>query len=238
MRKTAAPPLRKETETLLKQLNAYLAKANVDWAVCGGHAVDLFAGQSTREHKDVDVAVFWDQRDRQLSYVLQGPWRIFEPECGLLREVTCAEDDFQRNDNLWCILRRSSAYQIECDHANYYRIAASRRRQDTLDFIEFLFNKRHAGQFVYKRDESIRCRGAIRQNAAGIPYLAPELVLLYKSGFVKLLDSDLPSDGETVQNVRHDFMAVLPLLENHRKRWLAQALFKAYPNGHEWIGFL
>ena len=68
--------------------------AGVDWAVCGGYAIDLIAGCRTRNHADLDAAVFQDQRGRLLAYLLGGNWRIFEADTGLMgrcrRDFTAA----------------------------------------------------------------------------------------------------------------------------------------------------
>lgn len=220
------------------ELFEYLSGAKIDWAVCGGSAIDLFAGRETREHKDLDVAVFWDQRERLLKYLLQGNWRIFEPENGLLREVTSLNDDFQRNDNLWCIAKSSSAYRIVLEHDNFFSITTSRKHQDCFDFVEFLFNRRSGNQFLYKRNHSIQHARPILHDTSGIPYLAPELVLLYKSIFVRYTNSSSPSDMDMVSCYRHDFHTALHLLDNCQKQWLTTALKLSYPSGHEWLDLL
>jgi len=219
-------------------LFSYLSNANIDWAICGGDAIDMFVGHKTRDHKDIDIAVFWDQRDRLLTYLLQGEWRIFEPENGLLREVTCIDDDFKRSDNLWCISKRTTAYEITSKYNNFFHITTSRKHQDSLDFMEFLFNKRVDNQFVYKRNSNIKHDNAILHDNSGIPYLAPELVLLYKSIFVRYIDSNLPSEEDMVNCYRHDFNVTFPLLNSKQKLWLASALKSTYPKGHEWLDIL
>lgn len=213
----------------------YLSKADIDWAFCGGIAIDIFVGHQTRNHKDLDIAVFWDQRTQLLEYLLNsGCWRIFEPENGLLREITCLENDFMRNDNLWCISRDSTAYRIELMHDNFYDITTTRKHQDSLDFIEFLFNKRIGNEFLYKRDNTIRHTDPILSDPFGYPYLSPEIVLLYKSVFVRYLNSTLPSDVDMVNDYRHDFDAAFPLLDALQKDWLKVTLATVYPEGHEW----
>ena len=219
-------------------LFSYLFNANIDWAVCGGYAIDIFVGHKTRDHKDIDIAVFWDQRDNLLGYLLQRDWRIFEPEGGLLREVTCLDDDLKRNDNLWCISRETTAYQIDPKQDNFFYITTLRKHQDSLDFIEFLFNKRVEDQFIYKRNPNIRHDKAILHDNSGIPYLAPEIVLLYKSIFVRYIDSPLSCDIDMVNCYRHDFEVAFPLLDKKQKQWLASALNLSYPNGHEWLSFI
>lgn len=45
-------------------------ESGADWALCGDSAIDLFAGKQTRLHKDIDVAVFWEDRERLIRYFL------------------------------------------------------------------------------------------------------------------------------------------------------------------------
>lgn len=219
---------------MLAQLFTYLSKADIDWAVCGGAAINMFIGRQTRDHKDVDVAVFWDQRKRLVACLLRGGWRLFEPERGLLREISCLNDDFICNDALWCITKTSAAYKIEREYGDYYGITALRKHQDVLDFMELLFNRRDGNRLVYKRNAGISHDGAILHDSAAIPYLAPEVVLLYQSVFTRYAGSDLPSEVETVKNCRHDFEAAAPLLDARQRHWLAEALQTAYPDGHVW----
>lgn len=111
---------------LLSSLSSYLSKVPIRWAVCGGSAIDLFLGRQSRSHKDLDVSIFWDQRQVLLIYLLQeGSFRIFEPEEGLLREITSLEEDFQRNDNLWCIQKGSDAYQITPVKEGHYAVSTA-----------------------------------------------------------------------------------------------------------------
>lgn len=59
-------------------------------------------------------------------------------------------------------------------------------------------------------------------SADGVPFLAPEVQLFYKA------KAPLPKDEE-------DFDAVLPVLPEERRRWLVDAITKAYgPRPHPW----
>lgn len=62
---------------------------------------------------------------------------------------------------------------------------------------------------------------AIVQTGAGIPVLAPEVVLLYKSG--------LPRDVDEAE-----FANVAPLLPPHSRAWLRQAIERGNP-AHHWL---
>jgi hypothetical protein len=74
-----------------------------------------------------------------------------------------------------------------------------------------------------RRDESIRrpYPEIVGVTADGVPYLVPEVCLLFKAKAVR--DKD-----------RADFDATLPRLSPAQRRWLHDALVTVHP-GHEWI---
>jgi hypothetical protein len=80
--------------------------------------------------------------------------------------------------------------------------------------------------WICRRDPSIRRPGSevIAHTADGIPYQQPEIALLFKAKAVR------PKDEA-------DFAAMLPLLEDSRRRWLAEALELVHP-GHAWLAAL
>ena len=49
---------------LIVQLKALMQKTGLEYALCGGHAIDLFIGKKTRPHKDIDVVIFLEDRDK------------------------------------------------------------------------------------------------------------------------------------------------------------------------------
>ena len=57
----------------------------------------------------------------------------------------------------------------------------------------------------------------------GIPYLAPELCLLYKS-------TDTEREG-----YRQDFELAYEKMDASRREWLRNALVRAFPEGHKWL---
>jgi hypothetical protein len=62
----------------------------------------------------------------------------------------------------------------------------------------------------------------IERDPTGIPYLAPEIVLLFKAKHA--------ARGKDAA----DFARALPLLDGQRREWLADALRVVHP-GHDWI---
>lgn len=213
-------------------------KLNINWAICGGDAIDLFVGEQTRNHKDLDVAVFWEDRKQIIEYMLQHKWRVFEPDNGRLREITNNSNDLMKEDNLWCLTPNCKSYDIKHLEHNFYDIQPLMNNQETLDFIEFLFNKKDNHYFYYKRNHQIKLQleQAILYSKNEIPFLAPEMVLLYKSIFIRFLDK--LEHQEMVNNYRHDFHVAIKKFTQNQINWLYQALKASYPNGHEWIDAL
>lgn len=218
---------------MLDELKNIMDSIGVKWAVCGGDAIDLFVGQQTRAHKDIDVAVFWEDREQIISAFLQEGWRVFEPDRGLLREITSLKEDLRTEDNLWCIWPESDSYQIRQKRDNFYEITTERKQQDVLDYIEVLFNREQNGRFIYKRNPAISLTPYLYYDANGIPYLAPEMVLLYKSIFVRFVER--PEYQDMVENYRHDFTVAVERFDGTQKKWLKEALTTCYPAGHEWL---
>ena len=110
------------------------------------------------------------------------------------------------------------------DEAGIYYINFRNTGQTKLDFIEFLFNSRNDTDFIYARNNEIKraLDKAILKNE-GIPYLAPEVCLLYKS-------TDIIREG-----YQSDFDKAIVKMTDEQKDWLNDALIKTYPEGHEWI---
>lgn len=41
-----------------QSITSLMAGFNKTWGIAGGWAIDLFIGKETREHKDIEIAVF------------------------------------------------------------------------------------------------------------------------------------------------------------------------------------
>ena len=85
---------------------------------------------------------------------------------------------------------------------------------------------RQVGRWICRRDESLRLSydAIIERTADGIPYLVPELVLLFKAKAARSKD-------------QADFDGVLPLLSRVRRDALGGWLERVHP-GHPWLAEL
>ncbi len=210
---------------LLINLSNYMREMQIDYAVCGGSAIDLFIGRKTRPHKDLDVAVFWDDRDKIVQHMLNEGWLVFEP-CGreYLHKIVSIDNQKRIKSNIWCVRPDNSHYRFEEREADMFSVEFDGTEQLELDFIEFLFNKRDENDFLFARNTNIKRKlsDSIHKTDE-IPFLAPELVLLYKSTAFSNPD------------YQKDFENTVPLLSNDSKQWLRNALLISFPDGHEWI---
>ncbi len=92
-----------------------------------------------------------------------------------------------------------------------------------LNFLEFLFNGKKDGDLLYARNEAIK--QALEEAVLyrdGIPYLSPEMCLLYKS-------TDTEREG-----YQDDYDRAMAVMDRRQKRWLNDALTVMYPQGHKW----
>ena len=165
------------------------------WWIGGGHALDLHLGRSWREHGDSDVGVL-RQDGAALRELLAG-WDVHVAAAGRLSPwaggtlLAAASQN-----NLWC---RESADRPWC--------------------LDVTVGEGDDECWVYRRDPTVRVRWdeAVLRSEAGIPYLAPELQLLFKSRDVRPKD-DL------------DAREVIPELTEDRRRRLRALL----PADHSW----
>jgi hypothetical protein len=83
-----------------------------------------------------------------------------------------------------------------------------------------------ASSWICRRDDTIRLpyRDIIHHTRDGIPYLAPELVLLFKAKHAR-------------RKNQADFDATIPHLTPAQRATLAGLLARAHP-GHSWLGEL
>jgi hypothetical protein len=65
----------------LAELDQSLPRNDVDYWLFGGWAVDFHAGRVTREHGDIDIAIWSDDRERVATLLLDRGW-VHRPEVG------------------------------------------------------------------------------------------------------------------------------------------------------------
>lgn len=166
------------------------------WFICGGWALDLFLGKQTRAHHDIDIGLF---RADQLHL----------------------QTHFDTHHLFW--IENGEKRPWETGH--YLQLPIHELRLDVNDGeMEFVLNEGSATHWIYRRNPAISLplEQAILSTPEGIPYLAPEIVLLYKSTHLS------PKNQQ-------DFDSVINHLSTAQKQWL-QGSLRLGGNGHVWLG--
>jgi len=213
---------------LIKQLSNFVANIGIDYAVCGGHAIDLFLSRKTRPHKDLDAVIFWEDRDKLVRHMLNKGWGVYEP-CGTayLHKINDIADQMRVKSNIWCVRPTNPHYQFTEQEKDMYAVDFDNSEQMELDYIEFLFNTRKDGSFLFSRNHDIKLSlNKAIFHADGIPCLTPEVVLLYKSNSTDHIENQL------------DFDNAVESLDDEQQLWLKNALSVMFPNGHKWLDAL
>lgn len=184
-------------EAVANELNAF----GCPWYISSGWALDLFLGRVTRVHHDVDVVVARAYQLALQEHLTARGWKLMTPIQGRLEA--------------WPAHMR---LELPRHQVHAHRHGA---------FIDFLLSDIERGLWRYRRAPAIlRTAERMCLYADGrIPFLAPELVLLFKSKNT--------SDKERRQD-QADFEKVYVHLESERRAWLRWALLATDPE-HAWI---
>ena len=168
------------------------------WWIAGGWAIDLWLGRQTREHVDLDVAAL---RGNQRIF-----WRRLE---GWDLHLGTAPDVVEPWPAPGTV--PPSRHAVWCRQAPTSEWA-----------FEMLLNDSNGTDWLFRRDHSVRLPLAQigTTTSDGIPYLVPEIVLLYKAKNVR-------------ENDERDFEKALPTLSAEQKAWMRQALDVVHPD-HPW----
>lgn len=134
-----------------------LAGVVATWYVAGGWAVDLHLGRVSREHEDLEIAVPVSEFDQ------------------VRRALAGFEFDVVGAGRRWPV-DEAAAFRLL--HQTWAREPATGRyRVD-------VFREPHDGDtWICRRNPSLRLPygRVVRRTADGVPYLAPEIVLLFKA---------------------------------------------------------
>ncbi|MEK5645779.1 hypothetical protein BK138_35530 [Paenibacillus rhizosphaerae] len=215
-------------ESIISHALLFLANQGFDWYVCGGGAIDAFLGKQTRIHKDLDIAVFWEDRNSVITLMLAEGWRVFEA-CGggIIHELFEVQQSPEKR-NLFCFTLNENRCKLEPIGDDRYRFGFEKKEQKDFTYIEFLFNQRGDEYFYLPGNANLKRKlnkALLKSN--GVPHLAPEVVLFYKSRYLEY-------SPDTLDHYQ-DFEVSLPFLDDEQKQWLGQSLKKEYVNGHEWL---
>ncbi len=56
-------------DKVLEEAISLIDGGGFHYAVYGGYAIELFLDRNIRKHADVDISVYWHERDRIIQYM-------------------------------------------------------------------------------------------------------------------------------------------------------------------------
>jgi hypothetical protein len=172
-----------------------LAGFDAPWYVAGGWAIDLFLGEATRPHGDLEFAIPDGRFDDVVSLFPELSFAV--PFEGAVYELNA--ESLGRSHQAWAWEPPAGVWRFD------------------------VFREPHRdGRWVCRRDPRICLpyNRIIESGKDGVPFLAPEVVLLFKAKATR--EKDVA-----------DLRAVLPRLGAQRAQWLIDALALVHP-GHAW----
>jgi uncharacterized protein (DUF952 family) len=177
------------------------------WWVAGGWALDLVLGYKTRPHADLEISVLACDQRTLFKHLHGWDLRLAAPGAQLPRwDGSAIQPPFHQ---VWA--RRgpggpSTPEEFAADPT----------------MLGFLLEQGSADRWVFRRHPAITrpLHQLGRATADGVPFVAPEVALLFKAKLPRFKD-------------QRDFDRVLPHLDGPARAWLAWALEQAYP-GNPW----
>ncbi|WZX99975.1 hypothetical protein NSQ26_11880 [Bacillus sp. FSL W7-1360] len=168
------------------------------WAIAGGWAIDLFLSQQTRPHSDIEILIF--RRDQFALQTYLTDWQF-----------TCVEN---RAIRPW-LKKEKLSLPIHEAYAEKDGVP-----------LEILLNEADKHHWIYRRDTRIKhtLNETINITSEGIPYLSPEIALLYKSTHLRAKDEA-------------DFHHATKKMSLHQIQWLKESLL-TMDEAHPWISLL
>lgn len=181
-----------------------LSTLRAPWMFAAGVALDLHLGRVARPHDDIDVVIPREAQQDVLQ--LLGGWRLDAPSDGAY--------------HAWTEPLPPPHHQVHARHPDLPAVL----------MLDLLFTDLSGGVWHYRRDPSMTLplEQARRLGSDGLPYLAPEAVLLFKAS---------TAGGNPRSKDEQDFRRVLPTLDANAQTWLRDALARSHPD-HHWIGQL
>ena len=212
---------------LITQAHELFNNAGINYAICGGHALAMFAGNKYRDNNDLDISILDCHRLKTLQLLQNNGWKLYARYVDTryigVRSVTDrllypindpANADWDDCEKISAILPSGHAKPNFIERAGVYVLKFDEPKPANLDYMKIVFDKPIERAILH---------------ANGVPYLAPELVLYLKSPeFYSLHPLHKPK-------TEADFKEIMPLLSQESKDWLLDAINAAYPSGYTWL---
>jgi hypothetical protein len=200
------------------------------WFLCGGWAVDAWLGRQTRDHWDVDIAVF--HHDQHAIFEHFRGWALVAHAPDVADDTTEPWNGRQLDlpahvhvPRLTSPLATSSSTSSSATHTAFE--------------FEFLLVERSGHDWILNRDPyiTVPLQSCTRQSSWQLPAETAEVVLFYKAGG-DLTRAEVAARDEVVRpQDEQDFDALLPILTGAQRSWLRESLGRVRPH-HPWLTHL
>jgi hypothetical protein len=189
-----------------EEVHSLLSAASFRWWITGGWALDLFMGKKSRPHFDIDVAVA--RKDQAAAQAYLKGWDFQYAVPGTSDPVVF--ESWQAGQILEFTIHGSWARE---NPGSPWR-------------FEFLLHEieEEIWSFRYWQDVQHPLDQIGDRTSGGIPYLRPEIALLYKAARMREVDNE-------------DFRRVLPYLRTEAREQLRRDLIRFKPQ-HPWLNSL
>jgi hypothetical protein len=142
-----------------------LAGVGAPWCVAGGWALDLWHGQETRPHEDLEIAIL--RPDFAVFRAQLSGFRCCVADSGKVSALPTDSAPGSDKHQIWVLDEPAKAWRMD-----------------------ILLEPGDGQMWVFRRDQAIRRPRSqmIATTAGGVRYLKPEAVLLYKAKAVRAKD--------------------------------------------------
>ncbi len=209
----------------LARVSELMSNFECPWALCGGWAVDSWLGEITRGHGDIDITVFESDQRTLFDYLKE--WNLVAHD-----EV---EPQAKQSWTGRALVLPAHLHAREPGEANAALVLSwvtppYTQAKDDRDF-EFIINEGAGTDWLLNTSPglAISWSEGVRESPWGPPTAAPEVLAFYKAT-AYFRHKRLWARPHDIA----DFDALVPLLEEPRRRWLRDAITALHPD-HPWL---
>jgi hypothetical protein len=175
---------------LCSKVKTIMNKFGFPWFIAGGWAIDLFLNRETRVHDDIEIGIYRRNQmhlyryfDKYKKYYINNRSRI-----GIHERLEWNKEYL-----------RLPIHELYVEYAGLE--------------IEVLLNERDDNKWIYRRNDQITLdeKKVICFNEDRIPYLCPEIVLLYKTKEMRNKDID-------------DITNAIGKMDESQKKWFIDSI--------------
>ena len=139
------------------QVASKLADVDVRWAVVGGHAIDLWLGEATRKHDDLEIAISRSEFQAIRGYL--GEFDLHAVGDGEVIKLSLGQVPGSSKHQCWVLDVVENSWRID-----------------------IMLEPGDRETWVFRRDARVKApRSRMIRFRGDIPFLVPEAVLLFKA---------------------------------------------------------